>query len=751
MKLGDGQLVAKGALGQVGDALEVSLRATEIGPLAKLAGVDLAGGVQAQANLAGTFAEPTLQRKGHGDAPRHRHQGEIRGGRCHALRRRGPRIASSIEARPHARRAPARGLRGRLRSEGQVALLEREDRVARAHRPRRLCARRARDARRLGRARRAGRGARARRLGRSRASRRFAGRRRCSTSSRRATACGCRTSRAACASTTCRAPTSWSRATVTIHAADTLNAAVNLQARLGRRARGRAAAWRSGVREMVLKADVVNDRASASLAARRRSHRTHPRRRHGSRRARVNRAGPSPRRDPVDARVVLEETNLEQFAPWLGTDAKLGGKVNAQVTVSGTGADPQFGGSLRAENCRGARAPERFRARRRPGGAAAHGAFARDRAALGHDALASVGGRARAHPQPFGSVPAAARSRADGAIDLAARTGSIRVKLDQVPVTQIETRFLSLSGEARLDAMTTGFGVTGAFKADAGWVGALAKALPSVSEDVVVRAQDADRGSAGRKPSSSTLPWRLGTGSTSRAAGSTRASRARLRLTGTPGAGLKATGSIRAVGGKYDAYGQQLAIERGVITFAGPDRQSAAERARAAQGLAGGGRRRGAGHDHAAAACGWCRRPTCPSPRSSRGSILGRGAADSILGDSGLMLAAARALLAQHAGIGPHAQARLRRHPHRALGCEQRPGRAAAEHGRGPHRHALGGGRGQRRASASTTRCTSATSRGSRTPRARCASPGRSRASSRSCCAPATCRAWTLVYRWSFK
>ena len=34
--------------------------------------------------------------------------------------------------------------------------------------------------------------------------------------------------------------------------------------------------------------------------------------------------------------------------------------------------------------------------------------------------------------------------------------------------------------------MTTGFGVTGAFKADAGWVGALAKALPSVSEDVVL-------------------------------------------------------------------------------------------------------------------------------------------------------------------------------------------------------------------------------------------------------------------------
>jgi translocation and assembly module TamB len=42
-----------------------------------------------------------------------------------------------------------------------------------------------------------------------------------------------------------------------------------------------------------------------------------------------------------------------------------------------------------------------------------------------------------------------------------------------------------------------------------------------------------------------------------------------LRLTGTPGTDLRATGTIRTLGGTYKGYGQNLAIERGVIVFNG--------------------------------------------------------------------------------------------------------------------------------------------------------------------------------------
>ena len=53
---------------------------------------------------------------------------------------------------------------------------------------------------------------------------------------------------------------------------------------------------------------------------------------------------------PVTARIVAEHTNIEALAPWIGPDARLGGRVNANIDVSGTGADPQVAGTLRAEN-----------------------------------------------------------------------------------------------------------------------------------------------------------------------------------------------------------------------------------------------------------------------------------------------------------------------------------------------------------------------------------------------------------------
>jgi translocation and assembly module TamB len=432
---------------------------------------------------------------------------------------------------------------------------------------------------------------------------------------------------------------------VTIHATDTMNAAVHLR-RISGDVRVGEPPVALGVREAVFKVDVVNDRASASLALA--GDRIGRIRGEGSGRlARRESGWAFSASDPVEGRIVLEETNLEQFAPWLGTDAKLGGKVNAQVVVSGTGADPQYSGQLRAENVQ-VREPQ-------SGFELEDGQLALRLAghSLAIERLSATtpwhppeGARARI--RNLSAPPGGGKISADGAIDIAARTGSLRVKLDQVPVTQIETRFLSLSGEARLDALTTGFGVTGAFKADAGWVGALAKALPSVSEDVVVVRKtptEEARKETIKLDLSVALGDRLffqGRGLDTRLAGE-------IRLAGTPGAGMKTTGSIRAVDGKYDAYGQQLTIERGVITFAGPIDNPQLNILALRKGLA---------VEAGVEILGTTTRPKVrlvsspdvPEPEKLSWLILGRGAADSSLGDSGLMLAAARALLGNAPG-----------------------------------------------------------------------------------------------------
>jgi len=237
---------------------------------------------------------------------------------------------------------------------------------------------------------------------------------------------------------------------------------------------------------------------------------------------------------------------------------------------------------------------------------------------------------------------------AEGSIDLAARQGSIRVTAEKVPVTQLPKRFVAMSGEARLEAGAAGLLATGAFKADAGWIGALAEALPTVSEDVVViRASQPPSPDGAMKPKE---PMRLdvkvalndrvyfeGRGLDTRLTGD-------VRITGEVGSTLRASGVIRTVGGTYEGYGQKLEIERGILTFSGPlDNPQLNVLAL----------RKGLPVEAGVEILGTTTRPRVrlvsspdvPEPEKLSWLVLGRGASDSSPGDASVLLTAAGALL----------------------------------------------------------------------------------------------------------
>ena len=117
-----------------------------------------------------------------------------------------------------------------------------------------------------------------------------------------------------------------------------------------------------------------------------------------------------------------------------------------------------------------------------------------------------------------------------------------------------------------------------------------------------------------------------------------------MRLTGTPGPGLKAEGVIRTVSGTYDGYGQELTIERGVLTFQGPLDNPRLNVLALRKGLP---------VEAGVEVLGTMTRPRVrlvsvpdvPEPEKLSWLVLGRGASDASLGDSALMVAAARALL----------------------------------------------------------------------------------------------------------
>jgi translocation and assembly module TamB len=349
---------------------------------------------------------------------------------------------------------------------------------------------------------------------------------------------------------------------------------------------------------------------------------------------------------PVNAKIVAEHTNLEALAPWLGPDARVGGKLNATVLVEGTGAEPRVSGSGRAvdlvlrEPQTGFEVERGTLAVRMTGRSIAIEQF--EAITPWRPAEGAVARMRRVEVPPEGG-----RITAAGSLDLAGRSGVVTVKVDKVPVTQLPTRFLALTGEVKLEAGAKELLVTGGLKADAGWIGALDNALPSPSEDIVV-VRAAQPGSPGDEPPKEPIRLDLrlsagerlyfqGRGLDTRLAGE-------LHLTGAPGPGLKATGTIRTVGGTYDGYGQELAIERGVLTFQGPLDNPRLNVLALRKGLP---------VEAGVEVLGTTTRPRVrlvsvpdvPEPEKLSWLVLGRGASDASLGDSAVMVAAARALL----------------------------------------------------------------------------------------------------------
>jgi translocation and assembly module TamB len=271
---------------------------------------------------------------------------------------------------------------------------------------------------------------------------------------------------------------------------------------------------------------------------------------------------------PVAGRLDVDVPDLGWTAGWLGPDAQAGGKLAGRVALSGTVRDPAWEGRIDGSNL-----------------------LIRDPASgfEGRDGVLAVAFRDHelrleklVFDSPWRPTAEAAKAiarvqrpergslTAEGVLNFETRKGEIRVKSTAYPVTQLSTRFLAVTGDARVELDGTLLAITGDLRADAGWFGIPASAAPSVSDDVIVERGEPVEGAAPSERIRLDLRVALGDhthftgrGLTTRLAGS-------LRLAGDVGAGLRATGSIRAVDGTYDAYGQKLAIERGALNFLGP-------------------------------------------------------------------------------------------------------------------------------------------------------------------------------------
>lgn len=252
--------------------------------------------------------------------------------------------------------------------------------------------------------------------------------------------------------------------------------------------------------------------------------------------------------------------NLATWGAWVPAGWRLGGQLQVQARVGGRLGEPEYTGEIRgraitARNLLAGVHVQDGEVHITLQGATARIETLKVRAGEGS---ASVTGGASLGAQP----------RAE--LKLVAERFALLSRVD---------RRVTVSGTAQLSLEADAVRADGSFKVDEGLYDISRSDAPSLSDDVVVRrAGDAPAapGAANGQPAprrNLALNLSLDMGERFRLKG--RGLNTRLaggvKLT-TPGGRMTVVGDIRAVDGTYDAYGQKLTIDRGVISFVGvPD------------------------------------------------------------------------------------------------------------------------------------------------------------------------------------
>ena len=144
------------------------------------------------------------------------------------------------------------------------------------------------------------------------------------------------------------------------------------------------------------------------------------------------------------------------------------------------------------------------------------------------------------------------------------------IKLDRLGAFQLPDQWIAVSGNGRLSLKDGTLGAVGKLAVDAGYWQLAPGGTPRLSDDVVVKRPVSEKPAPRLRPKveldvSTDLGSHFlfnGAGLSSRLVGD-------LRITAKGRDLPRANGTIRARDGRFDAYGQKLDIERGILSFNG--------------------------------------------------------------------------------------------------------------------------------------------------------------------------------------
>jgi len=269
----------------------------------------------------------------------------------------------------------------------------------------------------------------------------------------------------------------------------------------------------------------------------------------------------------IEGAMELDVANLGAWGAWVPTGWRLGGQLKASALFAGQFGAPAVNGRVTGHGL-GVRN------------------FVEGVNVSGGEVAISLNGE-RAVIETFTAHAGTGTLAIEGGAQFGERTAAqLQLKADHFTLLGRLDRRIVTSGQALLSLAGDGSSLKGAFTIDEGLIDFTHSDAPALSDDVVVvrtvakktkapkpaadpDATDTDPPSAPANPMALDVALDLGKKLQLRGRGLSTRLNGLLAIT-APGGRLAVNGEVKLVRGRFSAYGQQLVIDPGSITFAGP-------------------------------------------------------------------------------------------------------------------------------------------------------------------------------------
>ena len=266
---------------------------------------------------------------------------------------------------------------------------------------------------------------------------------------------------------------------------------------------------------------------------------------------------------PLTGQVHLKLPDLSWLAPALSDNLNSGGKLTLDAKIAGSVAAPQLYGQLHGEDLSLALLDQGLRLQQ--GQLAAH--F--DSHALHIDNLNFIAPHEEQpkdslfHGFELGSEPG--KISASGVLDLDGKHANLAFSATRLPVSQRPDRWIIASGNGHATLTDALLAINGNLTADAGLISQTASDRPTLADDVMLTGQ----GAATEKKRSVAIDATLNLGEHFHLRAAGLEARLAGQLAVRDAQGLRVTGSIAARDATFEAYGQYLNVQRGIVNFQG--------------------------------------------------------------------------------------------------------------------------------------------------------------------------------------